>query len=58
MFVKCMHGASPMVQGKHLQCRGHQCRGHQFNPWSRRISHAKEQLSPCTQTTEPVLKSP
>ena len=37
------------------------CRGHGFNPWSRKIPHAVEQLSPCTATKptllEPVLSS-
>ena len=28
--------------------------GHGFKPWSGKIPHAAEQLSPCT-TTEPVL---
>ena len=28
-----------------------QCRGHRFDPWSRKIPHAAEQLSPCTTTT-------
>ena len=36
-----------------------QCRGHRFDPWSRKIPHATEQLSPCTKTKpvclEPVL---
>ena len=32
-----------------------QCRGHWFEPWSGKIPHAAEQLSPCTTTTEPVL---
>ena len=32
-----------------------QCRGHGFNPWSGKIPHAEEQLSPCTTTTEPAL---
>ena len=27
-----------------------QCRGHGFEPWSRKIPHAAEQLSPCTTT--------
>ena len=26
--------------------------GRQFDPWSEKISHASEQLSPCTTTTE------
>ena len=38
--------------GKESAC---QCRGHGFEPWSRKISHAAEQLSPCATTTEPVL---
>ena len=29
--------------------------GHRFNPWSRKIPHAMEQLSPRTTTAEPVL---
>ena len=32
--------------------------GHGFKPWSEKIPHAVEQLSPCTTTTEPVLYSP
>ena len=32
-----------------------QCRGHGFEPWSGKISHAAEQLSPCATATEPVL---
>ena len=35
----------------------YQCRGHRFNPGSRKISHATEQLSPCVSTTEPELQS-
>ena len=30
-------------------------RGHRFEPWSGKIAHAAEQLSPCATTTEPVL---
>ena len=26
-----------------------------FEPWSRKIPHATEQLSPCATTTEPAL---
>ena len=32
-----------------------QCRGHGFNPWSGKIPHTAEQLSPCATTTEPAL---
>ena len=32
-----------------------QCRGHGFDPWSGKIPHAVEQLSPCATTTETVL---
>ena len=31
-----------------------QCREHGFDPWSRKIPYAEEQLSPCTTTTKPV----
>ena len=33
------------------------CRRRMLNPWSRRIPHAVEQLSPCAATIEPVLQS-
>ena len=33
----------------------YQCRKLRFDPWSRKIPHASEQLSPCSTTTEPVL---
>ncbi|XP_073644217.1 centromere protein M isoform X3 [Tursiops truncatus] len=36
-------------------CSSATWRGHRFEPWSGRISHATEQLSPCTTTTEPAL---
>ena len=29
-----------------------QCRRHEFDPWSGKIPHAQEQLSPCTTTFE------
>ena len=32
-----------------------QCRGHRFNPWSEKIPHAWEQLSPSTTTTKTAL---
>ena len=35
-----------------------QCRGHRFDPWSGKIPHAAEQLSPCATTTEPVCSRP
>ena len=31
-----------------------QCRGHGLEPWSGKIQHVAEQLSPCATTTEPV----
>ena len=31
-----------------------QCRGHEFNPWSGKIPHAVEQLSPRATTSEPM----
>ena len=30
-------------------------RGHGFKPWSGKIPHAAEQLSPCATTAEPAL---
>ena len=32
-----------------------QCRGHGFEPWSGKIPHAAEQLSPCAKTTEALM---
>ena len=34
-----------------------QCRGHRIEPWSGKIPHATEPLSPCATNTEPVFKS-
>ena len=42
----------PVAQWLRITC---QCRGHGFKPWSGKIPHATEQLSPCATTTEPVL---
>jgi len=36
----------------------YECRRHGFNPWSRKIPLAADQLSPCIITTEPVLQTP
>ena len=41
--------------GRESSC---QCRGRGFYPWSGKIPHASERLSPCTATTEPVLYTP
>ena len=35
-----------------------QCRGHGFDPWSGKIPHATERLSPCATTAEPVRLEP
>ena len=40
------------LSGKESAC---QCRIHKFDPWSKKISHAKEQLSPSTTIIELVL---
>uniref|UniRef100_A0AAA9TAY3 Solute carrier family 48 member 1 n=1 Tax=Bos taurus TaxID=9913 RepID=A0AAA9TAY3_BOVIN len=40
------------LSGQESAC---QCRRHGFGPWSGKIPHAKEQLSPCARTTEPAL---
>ena len=47
-----LHGLPWWHSGQESAC---QCRGHRFNPWSGKIPHATEQLSPCATTTEPVL---
>ena len=39
------------LSGKESAC---QCRRHGFSPWSGKIPHATEQLSPHTTTIEPV----
>ena len=41
--------------GKESAC---QCGRHGFDPWSEKIPHATEQLSPCVTTIEAVLQSP
>jgi len=43
------------LRGKESTC---QCRAHRFDPWSRKIPPAAEQLSPCARTTDPGLESP
>ena len=35
----------------------HQCRRHRFNPWTRKMPHPVEQLSPCATATEPTLRN-
>ena len=45
-------GASLVAQWLRIACQG---RGHGFEPWSGKIPHAVEQLTPCATTTEPVL---
>ena len=32
--------------------------GNGFSPWSAKIPHVGEQLSPCTPTAEPALQNP
>ena len=49
---KYAKGFPSWSSGRESAC---QCRGHGFDPWSGKIPHAAEQLSPCTTTTEPVL---
>ena len=43
------------LSGKESTC---QCRRHGFCPWSGKIPHAAEQLSPWAATIEPELRSP
>ena len=43
-------GLAWWCSGKESSCK---CSGHRFDPWSGKIPHASEQLSPCATTTEP-----
>ena len=52
--VKKSTGLLWWLSGKESVC---QCRTHGFNSWSEKLPHAVEQLSPCVETTEPVLWS-
>ena len=54
-FSRMLCSPISWLSGSESAC---QCRRHEFNHWSRKISHAAEQLSLCTTTTEPVLLSP
>ena len=49
MYLKVLERASLVASGKESAS---QCRRHRFNPWSRKIPHAMEQLSLCATTTE------
>ena len=53
-FLKQVKGLPWRLSGGESTC---QRRRHRFNPWSGKIPHAAEQLSPCGTTTEPVLQS-
>ena len=46
------HGLPWWLSVKESTC---QCRRHEFNPWSRKMPHAMEQLSLCTTIIEPTL---
>ena len=54
-FPNTIPGLPWWRSGEESSC---QCRGHRFEPWSGKIPHAVEQLSPCAATTEPMLWSP
>ena len=41
--------------GKESTC---ECSRHRFDPWSRKIPHAAEHVTPCAAATECVLQSP
>ena len=48
------HSTSQMPRTSVVACKQEstcQCRGHRFDPWSRKIPHAEEQLNPCTTAT-------
>ena len=48
-------GTTLVAQWLRIAC---QCRRHRFKPWSGKIPHVVEQLSPCTTATEPVHLEP
>ena len=52
LLTKQKEGFLWWLSGKESTCQQRRCR---FDPWSRKIPHAKEQLSQCTTTIEPVL---
>ena len=54
ILIRNILGLPCWLSGKESTC---QCRRHRFNPWSRKIPHAAEQLSPCTTTTEPGCRT-
>ena len=47
---------TPLV-AQWMRASASQCRGHGFDPWSRKILHALEQLSPWATSTEARLRS-
>ena len=56
-FIKCCGKSQSLglpwwLSGKES---AHQCRRLRFDPWSRKILHAKEQLTPLAVTVELVL---
>ena len=48
------HGQSHTLYFNYITS-AYQCKRHRFDPWSGRISHATEQLSPCAITTKSIL---
>ena len=53
--LKILCGLLSWISGGESVCH---CRRHGFSPWSGKIPHATERLSPRATTTEPVLQSP
>ena len=52
MFLGFPAGSVANNPGANNAC---QCRRHRFDPWSGKILHAVEKLSPCAATIEPML---
>ena len=50
--IRNHHGLPWWLSSEEPTC---QCKRLESDPWSGRIPHAVEQLSPCGRTTEPVL---
>ena len=50
LLINCTPGTSLVAQWMRIHCRG---RGYRFDPWSRKIPHTEEQLSPDTTRPSP-----
>ena len=54
LYKNIYSGISPVAQWIRIHLL---MQGHGFDPWSGKVPHATEQVTPCTTTTEPALYS-